>query len=313
MPKPLPFPRPASPAPDGAGDLATLFREYTRALAARGRTEKTRRAYAGGFTAFLRSLDRANLPAHASAVTPAQAQEFVAETVRTRSPATAQIYAVSLKLFFAWLVEEGELLASPFARVRRPAVPEAPAPVLADAQVRRLIRACEGTAFTDRRDLAIVRLLLDTGMRRGELLGLRLEDVDPDQGILAVVGKGRRRRLCRYGAKAGLALDRYRRARARHLFAADPALWLGRQGPLREGGLVSALRRRAELAGIAGFHPHLLRHYFAHAFLQGGGQERDLMILGGWKSATVARRYAASNAEARALEAHKRFGPGDRL
>jgi integrase len=74
------------------------------------------------------------------------------------------------------------------------------------------------------------------------------------------------------------------------------------------------LKRRAREAGIPpGMHPHLFRHTFAHMYLAGGGQERDLMQLAGWRSRTMLSRYGKSAATERALAAHAALSPADRL
>jgi site-specific recombinase XerD len=177
----------------------------------------------------------------------------------------------------------------------------------------RLFAVCAGTGFEARRDTALIMLLLDTGARRAEMTGLKLSDVDLDLDVLLVLGKGRRERTLPFGRKAGEALDRYLRARARHKDAALPWLWLGKKGRLTEWGLVQMLRRRGAQAGLPGLHPHQLRHTFAHEWLAQGGAETDLMQIAGWKSRTMLQRYGASAAAARAREAHRRLSPADRL
>jgi hypothetical protein len=152
--------------------------------------------------------------------------------------------------------EEGEVERSPMAKMSPPMVPEQSVAVLSEDQLRALLKACDGKDFDDRRGAAMIRLLLDTGMRRGELVGLRVDDVDLAAGLAMVLGKGRRERACPFGDKTALALDRYLRARRGHRSAALSWLWLGPKGRLGESGVgqmgtegaipVALLRNRAD-------------------------------------------------------------------
>jgi site-specific recombinase XerD len=91
------------------------------------------------------------------------------------------------------------------------------------------------------------------------MVGVTLGDVDLDLDVLVVLGKGRRERSLPFGRKAGEALDRYLRARARHRHAELGWLWLGQQGRLTDSGLVMMLRRRGRQAGLPKLHPHTTR------------------------------------------------------
>src|SRR5215207_9508763 len=220
------------------GDIALLTQSFLRACRAENLSPSTVEVYGGAgaqFAAFLR--DR-GMPTEVRSIAREHVEAFMEHLLATRAPATASNRYRALKRFFGFLVEEGELTSSPMERMRPPKVPEAPPPVLTEEQLKALLKACSGKTFEDRRDTALLRCFIDTGGRRAEILGLRwsdnLEDsdVDLDQGLLYVLGKGRRPRALPIGSKTVRALDSYIRARRAHSYAAAPELWLGLRGPL---------------------------------------------------------------------------------
>jgi Phage integrase family len=140
---------------------------------------------------------------------------------------------------------------------------------------------------------AILRLFADTGLRLSELAHLTVADVDLDEHVAVVLGKGRRPRAVPFGAKTTAALDRYLRLRGRHKVAAEPALWLGpnNRQAMTVNGVGQMVRRSGAEAGIPELHPHMLRHTFAHSWLAEGGNEGDLMRITGCKSRAMVNRY----------------------
>jgi site-specific recombinase XerD len=111
-----------------------------------------------------------------------------------------------------------------------------------------------------------------------------------------------------FGAKTARALARYLRVRALHPHARSPRLLLGQRGPMTPDGARDVLNAHAAQAGVADVQPHRFRHTLAHRWLASGGQERNLMMLAGWRSDDVLSRYAASTAVERAHDAHRRLG-----
>jgi site-specific recombinase XerD len=108
------------------------------------------------------------------------------------------------------------------ARMHPPSIPETPPDVLRDDQLHKLLAVCAGQAFDERRDKAVILLLIDTGVRLGEIAGLRVEDIDWSLEIINVTGKGSRPRAVAFGRKVAQALDRRFRSVARLRWRANP-------------------------------------------------------------------------------------------
>jgi site-specific recombinase XerD len=210
-------------------------------------------------------------------------------------------------------VAEGEILDNPLAGLDPPTAAAKPVPVLSDDELVRVLRACAGKDFRDRRDEAVIRVLLDCGIRVSELCGLTVDGVDLDRELALVTGKGNKVRPVYFGARTARALDRYRRERARQRHAHLDAFFLSQRGALSPDGVRDLVHVRGDLAGVPDLHPHRFRHTWAHDFLINGGQERDLKRLAGWSSDAMLERYGASAADVRAREAARRLKRGDRV
>lgn len=247
-------------------------------------------------------------------ITRADIEKYIAECVETLSPNTAKSRWIAIRAFYAWLVDVDELDVSPAAKIRAPRVPETVVEMPTLDDVRKVLKVCSGRDFWDRRDTAIIYLFVDTGMRVSELAALRTDDVNYKTSLVVVrEGKGGDGRVTHVGASALDALDKYKRARTRHAHAKDAALWLGHKGAMSVSGIRAMIARRGDEASVPGLHPHQLRHLMASESQAAGMSEADLMKLGGWRSQSVMRRYGNAAAVDRAIEAHRKYSPGDRL
>lgn len=293
-------------------DISTFHGPYTRYLRAEGKAQGTIDKYLLALRQLEAFLADAGYPTTVAEIQRPHIEEFIASVLADSKSSTANTKFYSLKEFFNYLVADEEIRWHPMDGLKPPPAPPPPVPVLEGGHLAALLKECKGSSFEDRRDTAMILLLLDTGCRASEMANITLDRIE--DGSIQVLGKGSKWRTVHFGATAGRALDKYLRARDRHKDADLPQLWLGKRGPMTRWGVAQTLEKRCAQAGVDKINPHQFRHTFAHEWLADGGQEGDLMRLTGWSSRSMVSRYAASAADARAAESYrKRQSPADKL
>ncbi|MGQ0465509.1 MAG: tyrosine-type recombinase/integrase [Sporichthyaceae bacterium] len=291
--------------------LRDLLESWTIHLRAERKSPNTLAAYTQAVDLFLRWCALEELPPRLDRRT---VSAWVAQLCDDNEATTARLRLVALRQFSAWLTEEDELPKDEIRTLKAPKVDQRVVPALSNDEAAALVKACVGRTFLDRRDEAMVRLMLDTTARAGEVVAMELDRVDVARGSLHIVrGKGGKGRVVPFGPVAGAAVDRYLRARRSHPLAGSPALWLSatRNRPLSYSGLRESLAARARAAGIEDFHPHRLRHTAATRWLDAGGSEGGLMAMGGWSRRDLIETYTRDSAERRAAEEFRRLGLGE--
>lgn len=228
------------------------------------------------------------------------------------SPATVAILWRNARPFWSWWAKEMDT-TNPFARADVPGIPETTVPVIDLDDIRKLLATCSTKEFDDIRDRAAIMVLIDCGVRLGELVNLDVDDWHRKNDVLYVNGKSGPRAV-QHGPATGDTLARYMRARTRHSYATrTDRLWLGRRGPWGISGPQQMLVRRCRFAGLPRLHPHQFRHTWAHEAKASGLSDGDLAYLAGWETVAMVQRYGSSAASERARDSYRQKSLGDRL
>ena len=322
-----------------AEELAPAARQALEAFVAHLRDERglsvhTVAAYRRDLTQFLAFAARAGIT-DPSQVEPLLLRRFLA-LQRTRGLAAASIArkGAALRACFRFLVRRGLVADDPAAGLGVPRGPKRLPVVLKPRQVDRLLAGPEPVDPVGLRDRAILELLYATGIRVGELCGLRLADVDLAVDTVRVLGKGAKQRLVPFGEPARAALlDYLVRGRSamlpvenaanrgstanrdpvanRDVVAGREALFFNRRRrPMTQRDVRGMLERYRVAAGVpAGTSPHTLRHSFATHLLEGGADLRAVQELLGHVALTTTQTYThVSNERLRRVyeQAHPR-------
>jgi integrase/recombinase XerC len=195
----------------------------------------------------------------------------------------------TLRSFFRYLVREQLATSNPAKSVSTPKV-EKPLPttLTVDEAFRLMETPPEKKGLRDR---AILELLYSSGIRVGELVGLNLDQLDLDLGIVKVMGKGRKERIVPVGSKAIEALKAYLEKRG-ILDGKDPLFLNSRGGRLTARSVGRVIKKYTKHSGIfRRVSPHTLRHSFATHLLDAGADIREIQEMLGHASLSTTQRY----------------------
>jgi len=256
--------------------LPELHEEFLQYLEVeRNYSPLTITAYRSDFRSFLRYLNDQAIEATAEQINRAVVRGYIAwlhEAGLSAKSVARHIH--SLRSFWNYMLEEEYVSSHPFGRISIPKTPQYVPRFLSAEEVRELLAATErqSSVFDAFRDKAILSLLVFCGLRRSEILGLRLSNVNLRTGTVAIVGgKGRRSRRVPVCAEAMGAVQDWLEMRPSdcrhdHVFVCK---W---GAPLSKNGLGACLKRALSKTNIqaAGVTLHTLRHTFATLLLRGG-------------------------------------------
>ena len=217
------------------------------------------------------------------------------------APATVQRKVACLRSFYRHLRREGILEADPTGDLRPPRPRGRLPKVLSGPEVARLLAQPSQTDPAGLRDRALLETMYACGLRASEALGLQLQDLDFDSGVLLARGKGSKERLVPVGSKALAALKTYlERARPKFVGIEDEShVFVNQRGhALSRQGLYKIVQGHAVTAGLdARMSPHTLRHTFATHLLAGGCDLRSLQEMLGHADIGTTQIYTHLSAE----------------
>ncbi len=253
-----------------------------------------RRASAHTLDAYRRDLEAlcAWATTHAldvPALDAGQLRGFIAaEHRRGLSPKSLQRRLSACRSFYGWLLRQGRIAASPAAAIRAPKAPRKLPQVLDPDEAKALVEV-PTDAPLGRRDRALLELFYSSGLRLSELCALRWRDLDLDDGLVTVLGKGNKQRSVPLGSHARAALADWRASGAAG--EGDP-VFPGRNGPITPRAVQLRLRKLAQQQGLfKRVHPHLLRHSFASHILESSGDLRGVQELLGHADIATTQIY----------------------
>ena len=206
------------------------------------------------------------------------------------SPHTVDGRYRTVHRFFSFCMMERWIQENPMDRVRKPRVPKPIVARLEEGQVEKAIEMVEKTK-NPQRNLALILLMIYSGLRMGEVLGLKLVDLNLEAGSVLVMGKGRKQRRVPINIATVHAFSLWLAVRPPW---GGELVFVNRDGtPFGREGVRSLFTRLRKKLGLPRFYPHLLRHTFAAIYLKRVRDFKSLQkILGHARSSTTLDVYA---------------------
>lgn len=209
---------------------------------------------------------------------------------RAGAAASVARHLGALRSFYRWAMREGLVAESPAERLHGPKVRRPLPRVLEVDEANETVERPVGEGPRALRNRAILEVAYGSGLRVAELAGLQAADVDLDGGLVRVRrGKGGKDRLVPMGPPATAAVRAWMAARGT---TPGPLFTNGRGGRLTVRALYDVVRGSGARNGLAGVHPHALRHSFATHLLRGGADIRAIQEMLGHASLSTTQRYA---------------------
>ncbi len=311
-----------------AHKLSELIEYYEVCNRAEGKSPKTISWYSANLKSFRNYLKNRHVSDSLDNIDTKLLREYVLYLMkRTRyenhpytpvkpellSTATVHGHVRTLRAFFNWLVVEELTQNNPANGLKPPKVVRKVVSTLSDEEIRAILNSFS-TSPSDSRNQALFMILIDTGLRIGELVNLKMEDVHMDEGYLKVLGKGKKERIVPIGNNAQKVLQRYLfRFRPKPTNPVTDNVFLSVSSKtLTENSMKLMFSRLSKRSGVCRLHAHLCRHTFATRFLINGGDVFSLQQILGHSTLEMVRHYVNLASSHIAIQ-HQKYSPLDRI
>jgi integrase/recombinase XerC/integrase/recombinase XerD len=282
---------------DNPMTLKNAFDSFILDQRLRGNTEKTIRGYQGFLTRFidwqaangvidLAELSLQNIQQYQLYINTKPAERNGGEKLTKRS---VQTYMRHIKVFLTFCFEEGFHLEPLHQKIKLPKAERPVIEILTDEEIAAILKTFGGTE-NEKRNRALILILLDCGLRLSEVVGIKICDINFSRGYIMVNGKGRKGRIVPIGERVTHDMKEYQQLRNR---AEHEKFFLTKNfAPMTSGCIHSLMRRLKKRTGIKRIHAHLFRHTFATNFLVHGlGDVYELSRLLGHSEIKVTEKY----------------------
>ena len=259
-----------------------------------GLSENTRRSYQSDLRLCAAWLEKKQLTL--SAADRQSILSFLAYKVNEgHKPRTTARILSSLKRYYQYLIRENRRKDNPCRLVESPKLGRSLPETLSETDVVLLLRAPDEKTELGLRDLAMLELLYATGLRVSELVGLEMNQLSFNQGLVRVIGKGNKERLVPLGEQALDAIQLYvkdARPGILKLKTSEALFVTNRGGAMTRHAFWHLIKRYALKAGISQkLSPHTLRHAFATHLLNHGADLRVVQVLLGHSDLSTTQIY----------------------
>ena len=288
-------------------DLQRMMEGFLLEQNCRGNSKATVKYYEGNILRFISYLEEQKVDTDTSSITKEQIQKYIVYLKNTKkwvkteniksneqiASKSIQTYIRAMKVWITWMEEEGYLARNVSAEIKLPKATKKVLEILSEEEISEIFRCLESKNKNCFRDLLIIMVLFECGLRLEEATTLKLQNINIKQNTMKVLGKGNKERVVSYGVNVQKMLFKYiNQERSEPANKKIDSLFLKNDGyPITQSTIKQLFRRLKGKLKMEKLHPHLLRHTYCTMYLANGGDIFSLKQSTGHESFEILNNY----------------------